>query len=127
MANDDVLSAFAEAALGNDDDALTAARDQVAARMGQTAVQDSAAIVATFQKMTRVADSTGIPLDAVTEMASRDIRKEIGANEFASARNTPEPPLLQQVGARLVAPFMAPAMKLMGRIPKSWLARIYRS
>lgn len=126
VANDDVLTAFAEAALGTDGDALAEARDNLASRMGEAAVTDSAAIVATFQKMTRVADSTGIPLDAIVEMASRDLREQIGVNSFTSARNTPTPPLLQQVAAKLLGPMMTPAMKLMARMPKSWLTRLYR-
>ena len=80
MANDQVLTAFAEAALADDRAALDSARSDVVSSMGHDAMVDAAAIVATFQKMTRVADSTGIPLDAVTEMASRDIREQLSEN-----------------------------------------------
>ncbi len=98
----------------------------MAERLGDAAVADSAAIVATFQKMTRVADSTGIPLDAVTEMASRDLRDQLGVNEFASARNTPAPALLQQLGAKVLGPLMPHAMKLMSKLPKRLVDKLYR-
>jgi len=39
--------------------------------------------------MVRIADSTGIPLDAPLEMVSHDLREEIGVGALGSATSTP--------------------------------------
>ncbi|MCG8589756.1 MAG: hypothetical protein MJE66_10740 [Proteobacteria bacterium] len=87
----EALVAFAEAALGRDAVALEQARSRVAAELGVEALVDAAAVVANFQRMVRIADSTGIPLDAPLEMLSQDVREELDLGRFAAAANTPEP------------------------------------
>ncbi len=82
------LISFAEAVLERDDAALGSARDRVLQNLGPAGLSDTAAIVATFQQMVRIADGTGIPLDAPVADMTVDLRSEIGLNEFGSARNT---------------------------------------
>ncbi len=79
----DALLHFAEVALNDDADAITSARDRVAAALGEPAMIDAAAVIANFQRMVRIADGTGIPLDAVVVAFSEDIREDLGLNEFA--------------------------------------------
>ena len=54
------------------------------------ALGDAAAVAANFQRMVRIADSTGIPLDTTALALSTDIRKQLDLGSFASAQNTPE-------------------------------------
>jgi len=82
------LISFAEAVLGQDDAALVSARNCVLKNLGPAGLSDTAAIVATFQQMVRIADGAGIPLDGLVADMTVDIRSEIGLNEFGSARNT---------------------------------------
>jgi hypothetical protein len=62
------------------------ARDALAAEMSEAAMVDAAAIHAVFQMMTRVADSTGTPLDTFIEDMSGDIRSQLGVDELDSKR-----------------------------------------
>ena len=47
---------------------------------------DAAAVVANFCMMTRIADSTGTPLDAGTVDVSTEIRSDLGIDSLVSAR-----------------------------------------
>jgi hypothetical protein len=118
VAHGDLLCALAEAALGDDALALTDAREAVRGVLGDEGVIDCCAIIATFQRMDRIADATGIPLDTATEMASRDLRSEIGIDRFGGAENSPEPGLLQRLGADLLRPLQVSGMRWMARLQK---------
>lgn len=82
------LIAFAEAVLGTDDPTLNTARNTLLEELGPQALVDSAAIVATFMHMDRIADATGIPLDHTLTDSTSDLRGELGLNDFGSAQNT---------------------------------------
>ena len=86
----ETLSRFAEAALGDDSFALEAARTALRDARGPEAVVDAAAVIATFSKMDRIADATGIPLDGPLALMTEELRDEIGLGRFASAENTPD-------------------------------------
>lgn len=101
------LCAFAEAAVRGDAAALAAARDALRARAGSAALVDAAGVVANFERMTRIADATGIPLDAAAQLASQDFRGALGLEQFASAQNTRPASLWR----RALAPLLAPAAK----------------
>jgi len=81
----DELVAFAEAAVGSDPAALATARDALRATAGPAALVDAAGVVGNFQRMVRIADSTGIPLDAPVAALSEDFREDIGLDDFATA------------------------------------------
>lgn len=76
---------FVEAALTGAPD-LGVARSALAEAVGVERLVDAAAVIGNFQRMTRIADSTGIPIDAMTAAVTADMREELGLNEFASAR-----------------------------------------
>jgi hypothetical protein len=101
------LTAFAEAAVRGDAAALARARDSLRAKAGSEVVIDAAGVIANFERMTRIADATGIPLDAAPQLASHDFREALGLNAFASARNTPALPAWR----RALMPLFAPAAK----------------
>ncbi|MCY4617441.1 MAG: hypothetical protein OXD50_02640 [Chloroflexi bacterium] len=83
----EVLLRFADAAVGRAPD-LAEAREAVNAAMGAHGVIDSAAVIANFQRMVRIADGCGIPLDATTEKASEPWRDTLGVNSYRSRSNT---------------------------------------
>jgi hypothetical protein len=105
------LLAFADAVLGRDDAALERARERLAAAMGDAAIGDAAAIVAAFQFVDRVADATGIPLDAVVDVTSQDVQRDLGLREFGSASNTPSRAIARAVGS-LLTPFRSALMRV---------------
>ena len=84
----ELMIAFAEAAVQRRDD-LPALRGEIASRLSTQAAVDAAGVVANFQRMVRIADGCGIPLDEFTERASDDWRGQLGIHEYASAANSP--------------------------------------
>ena len=90
VADGDVLVAFAEAVVRREVDEIARARDTLHERMGAEALVDAAGVVGNFERMVRIADATGIPLDAPVAAMTADFREELGIDSFGSARNTPE-------------------------------------
>ncbi len=82
-----LLTAFAEAAVRRTD-ALPGLRDRIVAELGPQELVDAAGVVANFQRMVRIADGCGIPLDEFTRDATDDVREDLGLHEYASAANT---------------------------------------
>lgn len=85
------LVAFADAVVGSDDAALDRARRALLESAGPEALVDAAAVVGNFQRMVRIADATGIPLDAPVALMSEDLRRDLGLGRFAASANTREP------------------------------------
>jgi len=79
----DLLVAFAEAVLGDDDAALARARGALIAALGPPVLVDAAAVVGLFNAIDRVADATGIPLEPEKAAASADFRAPLGLDLFA--------------------------------------------
>jgi len=79
------LVAFVEAALARTQK-LPSARTALAKAMDAQAVVDAAAVIGNFQRMTRIADATGIPVDERTAAITVDIRADLGLETFASTR-----------------------------------------
>jgi hypothetical protein len=77
--------AFTEAVLANDSEAIEQSRKALEAVIGPAGVIDTAAIIAMFNVVDRVADSIGIPIDAV----SREFRYGVG-EELGMTHLTPE-------------------------------------
>jgi hypothetical protein len=86
--NGRLLVSFAEAVLGEEDAALARTRRVLGEIMGPEALVDAAAVVAGFCAVDRIADATGIPLDADLEMMSAEVRSELGL-ERPSADSLP--------------------------------------
>ena len=81
-----LLVAFAEAVLGIDNERLADTQSRIRAAMGDAALVDAAAIVATFNAIDRVADATGIQIEDARAQATADIRAALGINAFAERR-----------------------------------------
>jgi hypothetical protein len=110
----DVLVGFAEAIVGEDDVALERARAGVLERLGPEALVDAAAVASNFERMVRIADSTGIPLDGPLEVMSADLRDELDLGRFGSSANTPQTSRAKRVLGRALWPVLSSVMKLFG-------------
>jgi hypothetical protein len=77
------LVAFAEAAVQDDEAALKTARRRLLNEMGSDALVDAAAVASNFERMVRIADSTGIPLDSFLEENTAGIRAELNLARFS--------------------------------------------
>ena len=83
VAGGEELVAFAEAIVTNDADAIAQARDRVVDKLGVEAMVDAAGVASNFQRMVRIADSTGITLGNF-ESTTEDIRGDLDINRFAA-------------------------------------------
>lgn len=86
----DVLLAFADAVTGADHGAVETARARLLERMGPRALVEAAAIAANFTMNDCAANAIGIPLEGVFLTDTATFRRELGIDDFPSARNTPE-------------------------------------
>lgn len=82
-----VLTAFAEAVV-RVADGLDAARARVLQTLGPERFVEAAATIGIFNGLVRVADSTGIPSDAMTLERTADIRGQLGFNRWGGARSS---------------------------------------
>ena len=64
------LTAFADAAVKGDADDLVKARDALRAAAVTEIVVDAAGVIGNFERMVRIADGTGIPLEGATRIGS---------------------------------------------------------
>ena len=77
-----LLVEFAEAVLGEDEAALARVRAALGEAIGPAGLVDAAAVVGLFNAIDRVADATGIPLEAEKAAASADFRTALGVDRF---------------------------------------------
>jgi hypothetical protein len=98
------LLAFADAVVGTDDEAMARAREAVLRALGPAQLIDAAAVASNFERMVRVADATGTPLDPPIVMLTESLRRELGVDTFGAASNTPAPGVVQRVAGRLLQP-----------------------
>lgn len=83
--------------------------------MGAEAFVDATAVVANFERMVRIADATGTPLDAPVAMMATSLRAELDLDRFGSAGNTPRAGAVQRAIGRVLGPFAGSLMQRMGR------------
>ncbi|MGI9327807.1 MAG: hypothetical protein ACR2PZ_21495 [Pseudomonadales bacterium] len=83
------LARFAEAVVTGSDAELDQARDAVITAVGGDGFVDAACVVGHFERMVRVADATGIPLDESAADATIELREDLGLNSYAMANRTP--------------------------------------
>ncbi len=82
------LMRFAES-VASRDEALEQRRRELLEAAGPAVLVDAAGVAANFQRMTRIADSIGIPADEMMIEMGRRIRVELSIERFPSARNSP--------------------------------------
>ncbi len=83
------LAGFAEAVTQRDGAEIRRTRDELVQVAGAVVMVDAAAVAANFQRMVRIADAMGIPLDEEDVEAAAGIRQELDLSRFATAENTP--------------------------------------
>jgi hypothetical protein len=101
--NSNELLQFATTCLGDDLSAISAARQALVETMGTDAMVDAAGVISNFQRMDRIADSTGIPSEAPTLVMSEDLCEQLGIDKFVSAANTDKPSFLKRLLIKFVA------------------------
>ncbi len=84
----DRLVEFSNAVMNDDEARLERARLAVREALGDAGWHEAAAVAANFNQMDRIADATGIPIDAFGREAMTELGREIGTVNFASAKNT---------------------------------------
>lgn len=87
----ELLIALAEGLAGRDYDTLADTRSKLEAAADGATVVDAVGVAANFQRMVRIADAIGIPVDDRSLQPSEDLRAALHLNEFASAKNTLAP------------------------------------
>jgi hypothetical protein len=83
------LVAFTEAVMGGDEAALARERTALRALLTPEAFVDAAAVIGAFNVVDRIANATGIPLDAGLVAMSGEVRAELDLGRFGSSANTP--------------------------------------
>ena len=68
--------------MSGDEATLTHARHAVIEVMSPEAMVDAAGVVSNFERMVRIADATGIPLDARMAALSQEVRDELHLERF---------------------------------------------
>ena len=89
--NGELLVRFVDASYAGADD-LAAVRDEMVDALGAETMIDTAAIVANFHMMTRIADGTGTPIDDGSEKMSHDLTADLGIDDLVSKRLDPTAP-----------------------------------
>lgn len=105
------LMKFAEAFARRDDRELEQAREVLLQEAGPAVLVDAAGVAANFQRMVRIADSTGIPLDERNVALSAGVRKELDLARFGSAKNTPSPGLKTRLLSLIANPLAKHLLK----------------
>jgi hypothetical protein len=82
----DLLVAFADAVLGEDDQRIAEIQSALRTTMGDAAFVDAAAVAATFNAIDRIADATGIPIEDANAESTAELRASLGLNAFAENR-----------------------------------------
>ncbi len=82
------LMKFAEALATGNEPELKGARLQLLETAGASVLVDAAGVAANFQRMVRIADCVGIPIDNMSTEIGQQVRAELDIDHFGSAQNT---------------------------------------
>jgi hypothetical protein len=111
----EALTAFADAVVQSDAAAVAAAREEVRRTLGDAAMVDAAGVIANFERMVRIADGTGIPLDKPVAMVSADLREELGIDDYEGSERTAPVRGLERVAGRLMSRMMPLVLRVFRR------------
>lgn len=84
----ELLVALAEAVVARHETKLASLRERAVDDMGAEQLVDALAVAGNFQRMVRIADGTGIPLDTFAMQLTQDIRQDLGLDHFEGSQNT---------------------------------------
>ena len=89
VAHSALMNGFVEALCARDVEAIATARAALVETLGEAAMVDAAAVIASFNAYPRIADATGIPLEVSKAAATATLRAELGLEAFnAQAQST---------------------------------------
>ena len=109
------LTAFAEAVASRDEAGISRVRASLVQAVGNEAMVDAAAVAANFQRMTRIADCTGIPLDAAGSVLTKSVRDELGLQSFSTSQNTKKMSMTAKLISAVLSPVIMTVMPMMAR------------
>jgi hypothetical protein len=109
------LVGLVDATLSADGGDGDAARERVRRELGSEALVDAAAVIGNFERMTRIADATGIPLDPPVNVATEALRAELGIDRYGSAAHTKPVRGWQRVLGRAIEPVARLGLRWVGR------------
>jgi len=118
------LLALAEAVVRGGEAELAEARRAALAALGPESFVAAAAVASNFERMVRIADATGIPLDAPLAAMTADMRAELGIDAFGSAANTPRASATQRMLGRALAPLARYAMPALAGLSRRFAKRV---
>ncbi len=93
-----LLTTFADAAVQGDAAQLATARDALREAAGSAVVVDAAGVIGNFERMVRIADCTGIPLDNMVQAMAGDLQQDLGLDAFESRRGTSRAGIARALG-----------------------------
>ena len=109
------LVAFSDACVDGDPAAVAEARRRLEAVAGPEPVVEAAATIGNFERMVRIADGTGIPLDGMMRTLSHGLEEELDLVAFGSAANSPERGALTRIGQRVLGTLLHGGLRLASR------------
>jgi hypothetical protein len=112
------LLALAEAVVRGGEAELAEARRDALSALGPEGFVAAVAVASNFERMVRIADATGIPLDAPLDAISASLRTELGIDAYGSAANTPALSPARRLLGRALAPlarYLMPALAALSR------------
>jgi len=77
------LMAVAEAVYEGDPTALSTMRQATVVALGSQGLVDAISVAAAFNGITKIANATGLPLDATTVTKTGELRKETGIDSYS--------------------------------------------
>ena len=86
MTDGGMLIDFVDAVTGGDEAGIVSSRRALTATIGSAGMLETAAVIGNFMMMTRIADSTGTPLDRGSVEMSTQLRDDMGLDELPTAR-----------------------------------------
>lgn len=89
VVHEETLLALTEAMVSDEREALVIARTRVLEELGPEVLVDAAAVASNFERMVRIADATGIPLDSFLDEMTVDLRAELHLARFEPTVDTP--------------------------------------
>lgn len=110
-----LLVAFSEAFVGGDEGEIARTRGALTDAAGADAVVEAAATIGNFERMVRIADGTGIPLDSSVRTLSYGLEEELDLVSFGSASNTPERTAIAKLVQTAIGAVLHGGLRLAGR------------
>jgi hypothetical protein len=108
------LSDFVAALVRGNDAELRDARVRLGEALGPGGLVDAAAVASNFERMNRIADATGIPLDAPVALMTADLRDRLHLDRFASAAHTRRLGRIGRAAAAAVRPLLSFVLRRLG-------------